>query len=81
MRASAPELYRARRAQLEAERQGLLAHLAQNRARFLLLEMERKYGVIATESTLDIHTGVIIPGEATGESDRDENTGAQRPSR
>lgn len=55
------ELYRIRRLELAAERRALEAQLAHNQARALLLELELKYGLLASDATLDVHTGRIMP--------------------
>jgi len=60
-RVRAWELYRIRRLELAAERRALEAQLAHNQARALLLELELKYGLLASDATLDIHTGKIKP--------------------
>ena len=79
MKVSANDLYRLRRAKLDAERKTLLAGLAENRAKSLLLEMERRYGLLATEATLDIHSGQITQETEEVEDERsgDEGAGAQ----
>ena len=59
MKASAEDLYQLRKARLDAERKTLEAQLAENRAKSLLLYIERRYGLLATEATLDIHSGQI----------------------
>ena len=85
MRACAEDLYQLRKAKLDAERMQLLAQLAENKAKSLLLDIERRYGLLATEATLDIHSGQITPmgiGEAEeveGEPSGDEGAGAQGP--
>jgi len=81
MRASATDLYQLRRARLDAERKTLLGQLAVNRASCLLLEMERRYGLLATEATLDIHSGQITKDaeEGEGEPSGDEGAGTQGP--
>ena len=70
MRVKASELYRLRRLQLAAERKALEAQLAQNQARALLLEIELKYGLLATDATLDVHTGRISPGVEDSRGER-----------
>ena len=81
MRVSAEALYQLRKARLEAERKQLLAGLAENKAKSLLLEMERRYGLLASEATLDIHSGQINKDaeEVEDESGGDEGAGAQGP--
>lgn len=59
MRVSPKDLYTLRRAKLFAERRALEAQLAQNQAQTLLLEMERKYGLLGGNFTLDVATGRI----------------------
>jgi hypothetical protein len=59
MKASAEDLYQLRKARLDAERKTLEAQLAENRAKSLLLYIERRYGLLGTEATLDIHSGQI----------------------
>ena len=66
-RVKAWELYRIRRLELAAERRALEAQLARNQAQALLLEVELKYGLLASDATLDIHTGRIAPCPATPE--------------
>ena len=84
MRAAAEDLYQLRKAKLDAERLQLLAGLAENRAKSLLLDIERRYGLLATEATLDIHSGQIIllrkdDEEGEGEPNGDEGAGTQGP--
>ncbi|MBI4282647.1 MAG: hypothetical protein HY672_04085 [Chloroflexi bacterium] len=56
---SAGEMYQLRRALLRAERLSLLAQLIQNRARALLLTLEKRYGLLGTDGKLDIDSGRI----------------------
>jgi hypothetical protein len=81
MRAAAEDLYQLRKAKLDAERLQLLAGLAENRAKSLLLDIERRYGLLATEATLDIHSGQITKAdeEGEGEPNGDEGAGTQGP--
>ena len=53
------DLYRLRRMQLYAQRSGLLAQFAQQRLQELTLELERRYGLLAREATLNTRTGEI----------------------
>ncbi|MFQ5826782.1 MAG: hypothetical protein ACE5IA_05430 [Dehalococcoidia bacterium] len=59
-RASARDLYKLRRSHLDAERQAIMAQLAQNRFKTILLGLELRYDLLASEVTLDINTGRII---------------------
>lgn len=56
---SPQDLYHLRQALLVAERQALLAQQAQNRAKAILLRIELRYGLLASEARLDIATGHI----------------------
>ncbi len=58
-RVSARDLYAIRRAYLGAEVAAIKAQSAQRAFEEILLEMERKYGLLATDSTLDARTGEI----------------------
>ena len=87
-RVKASELYRLRRLQLAAERKSMEARLAQNQTRALMLALELKYGLLATDAALDVHTGRIFPSveesqrrEVDSEPDRDDSAGALRPPR
>jgi len=63
MRVEANELFQIRVLLLAAEREALNAQLSQNEANRLLLELELKYGLLATDATLDIKTGKITQSE------------------
>lgn len=75
------ELYRLRWLTLYADKKALEAQRAQNMVRELLLRLEAKYCLLASEASLDIHTGLIIRAaeEVSGESVRDEDAGSQGP--
>lgn len=81
MRVGASDLYRVRRAQLEAERKTLMAQMAQNEARAILLEMEHKYGLLATDAVLDIRNGRVTRSgeEVASESLTDERSTTPGP--
>jgi len=81
MRASAKDLYQLRKAKLDAERKTLEAQLAENRAKYLLLYIERRYGLLATEATLDMHSGQITKAaeEVEGEPSGYEGESTQGP--
>jgi hypothetical protein len=71
------DLYRLRRAHLRAEAEALAAQRAQLYLRRLLLDLERRYGLLAREATLDIATGIIslaIPKNGRGEEGNGEGT-------
>ena len=53
------DLYRLRRARLVAQRAALRAQYAQQQLEELALEMERSYGLLATDGVLDVQTGRI----------------------
>jgi len=77
---AAAELYRLRRQHLVAERMALLARLAHNRLKAEMLELERRYQLLATEARLDPNTGQIVEAEEeASEPGRDESQSAQRP--
>ena len=90
MRLSPKDLYALRRTQLLAERKALVAQLAQHSFKRLILEMERRYGLLAKDIILDIHTGIISEDgqgeprenfkEGLSESGRHESATAHRPS-
>ena len=63
MKLAAAELYRLRRQHLVTERMALLARLAHNRLKAEVLELERKYQLLATDATLDPYTGQIVNAE------------------
>ena len=80
MKLAAAELYRLRRQHLVTERMSLLARLAHNRLKAEMLELERKYQLLATEARLDPHTGQIVKAEEeASEPGGDESKSAQRP--
>ena len=53
------DLYRLRKANLEAQKAFLRAQTVQQTLREITLELERKYGLLGLEATVDIHTGKI----------------------
>lgn len=59
MRISPRDLYRLRRAHLEARNAVLRLEMARHRLGELLLEMERRYGLLGSRGTIDIHTGEV----------------------
>ncbi len=59
MRLSPRDLYILRRTQLLVERKALAAQFAQHSFKRLILEMERRYGLLDKEMIIDIHTGII----------------------
>ena len=73
------ELYLLRRAQLHAEREALVAHLAQQAVKEFLLDLERKYGLLGKEGYLDIHSGIVK--EVDGEPNPNANQGPSGPAR
>ncbi len=74
---SPKELYLLRRAQLQAERKMLVAHLAQQAVREFLLNLERKYGLLGKEGYLDIHSGSVK--EVSNEPDSDARQSPSGP--
>lgn len=59
MKASSRELYVIRKGELAAERKALLARMVQLALKELVLELERKYGLLGQQATIDVHTGEI----------------------
>ncbi|MBI2165383.1 MAG: hypothetical protein HYU29_03135 [Chloroflexi bacterium] len=55
------DLYLLRQAQQRAKRLSLRAQLAQQEMEELLLDMERRYGLLGERVTVDISTGLILP--------------------
>ncbi len=53
------DLYRLRKASLEAQKALLRAQTVQQTLREITLELERKYGLLGLEATVDLHTGKI----------------------
>ena len=78
-RVAARDLYRLRCSHLDAERQAVLAQLAQNRFKAIVLGLELKYGLLSSEATLDINTGQIRRLEEANEPGRDEDPCAPGP--
>ena len=67
------ELYLLRFEILEAERLSLEARQADHRMRRCLLDLERKYGLLATNSMLNVQTGEIAnKQERVPDADGDE---------
>jgi len=58
------ELYQIRRLDLEAQRAVVAANLKRLEAMQAMLECEHKYGLLATDSTLDPETGIIKEAKA-----------------
>ena len=70
------DLYRLRKANLEVQRALLKAQTVQQTLREIALELERKYGLLGREATVDIHTGKIqIYSELRPEVDPDSASG------
>ena len=67
-RVSADDLYRLRKAVASAQRGRIRAEAAQQTLRELVLDMERRYGLLGTDACLDVHTGVITGQPQEGES-------------
>lgn len=59
MKASSRDLYAIRKAELTAERKALLAQVSHLVLKELVLEMERKYGLLGQQAAIDVHTGEI----------------------
>ena len=59
------DLYRLRRSRLMAQRMTLRAQYAQQQLDEMSLEMERRYGLLASDAVLDMKTGVVTVS-ATG---------------
>lgn len=59
MKLQSHDLYRLRRAALDAELAELQAQLARHRLRELTLRLEAKYQLLTTEACIDIHSGEI----------------------
>ena len=72
------ELYLLRRADLRARRKLLEAQLAQQAFQELVLQVERRYGLLGARAQLDIHTGRIV-WEGQNESGRDAHPAAPGP--
>lgn len=67
-RLSAGDLYRLRKAVASAQRARIRAEAAQQTLREMVLDLERMYGLLGTEASLDVHTGVIIGLPREGEA-------------
>jgi hypothetical protein len=81
-RVASRDLYRLRSANLEAERQTIMVQLAQNRFKTILLGLELRYSLLASEATLDINTGQIRRlKEEAHEPGGHEDPGAPGPER
>lgn len=59
MRLSARDLYRLKRAHLEAQRSALRAQLAHQSLQELVLELQRRYGLLGEVVTLEPTTGLL----------------------
>ena len=56
---SAEDRYLVRKTQMDADKRALEAQRAQKELERLVLEMEHKYGLLASEKTLDPRTGTV----------------------
>ena len=65
--ASVRDLHRLRRASLQVREAGLRAQMAQHQLDVLTLELERRYGLLGREATLDVHTGRITESSSWAE--------------
>ncbi len=77
MKLATRDLYRLRKANLEAQRALLRAQAAQQTLKEITLELERRYGLLGRDATVDVHTGKIqLPrGDEQDGSDRDAGAG------
>ena len=61
---SPQDLYRLRRASLNAQRALLSAQAAQQAVKDITLQLERKYGLLGKNASIDAHTGEIDLGDS-----------------
>ena len=83
---STTDLYHLRHAHLAAQRAALMAQQAEQAFRELVLELEQRYGLLGTTSTIDVHTGDVqtsLPngqqGPETAEPSPDETPSGGEP--
>lgn len=80
-RVAPADLYRLRWLHLHAEKKALEAQQARNLVREAVLRLEARYHLLASEASLDAHTGVITrtPEEVSSEPLGNESAGPQGP--
>jgi len=72
LRMAPRDLYRLRRAHLMARRANLRAQYAQQQLDEMSLELERRYGLLAKDATLDMKSGAIAISAASARDGQPE---------